>query len=327
MSITHDPTSGTTGPDRTLVSRRRLLGAGAGAAGAAALGACADDGPNLPADGEIVSVRTPSVPRRDPASPLWDEAPPTVVALEGQITAPPYRLEPVVADISVRSLHDRDDVALLVEWDDPRPDAATVANDGFRDACAVLLGDPAAGEELRFMGTQQHPVTLLQWKADWQHDVEHGVRTIDDEYPDRSVDAYPPIVTDDPLGITPADYVTADATPWLPGLHVGNLLSAPTRTRCVEKMIAYGFGTTTTTDTQDADGWGRHHGGRWAVVVTKPLAAHDAGELHLRPRGSATCAFAVWSGADGDAGGKKSVSTRTYRLVLREAHGPSPFPS
>lgn len=324
MSTTSPRPARTPASASETLSRRALLGAGVSGLGAAALAACADDGPNLAAEGEIVSVRVSSVPL-DPSSPEWTTAPAVEVGLEGQQVTKPFRDAPSVPAIHVRSLHDGDLVAFRVDWDDAEPDDATVAADAFRDACAVLLGEDRLGDEIRFMGTQDHPTTLLHWKADWQHDVEHGVRTIDDEFPDRSIDVYPPFADTDPMTVTPQSYVDAGATERLPGLHVGNVLAAPSRSTPVEKTIAWGFRTTTTAPTQDAVGHGRHHDGHWSVVLAKPLRATDPGELTVRPRGAATCAFAIWSGADHDAGGRKSPSARTYRLVLRDRFGPSPI--
>ena len=37
--------------------------------------------------------------------------------------------------------------------------------------------------------------TLLHWKADWQRDIDQGRSDLDDAYPNRSVDVYPPLVT------------------------------------------------------------------------------------------------------------------------------------
>ena len=304
------------GPADGRVSRRALLTAGAAGAGAALLSACSDDGPYVPVAGQIASFPTSAVPL-DPGAAAWTTAPPTEVELDSQLVARPYRNDPFVPTIEVRSLHDRELIAFRITWNDAGQDAATVAVDGFRDACAVLLGEDRLGEEIRLMGNQDRPVTLLHWKADWQHDVDHGVRTIDDEFPNRSVDVYPPFVHEDPAEVTPADYVTADVTYRLPGLHVGNVLAATDRTTPVEKAVAWGFRTTATAPTQDAVGRGVHEGSRWSVVLAKPLRSTDPGELALARGGGATCAFAVWSGDDGDAGSRKSPSRQTYRLVLR----------
>jgi hypothetical protein len=52
------------------------------------------------------------------------------------------------------------------------------------------------------------------------------------------------------------------------------------------------------------------------VTIAKPLVALDEGETAISVGGLATCAFAVWSGADGDAGGRKSPSASVYQLVI-----------
>jgi hypothetical protein len=166
------------------------------------------------------------------------------------------------------------------------------------------------------MGSQQQPATLLHWKADWQRDVDKGVQGEAEVYPNRSIDTYPPLTGSKPSEVTAVDYQKAGATAWLPGLHVGNPLSAATRTVPVEKLVAYGFGTATHAESQDCRGRGARTGEGWRVVIAKPLASSGTGEVALSPGSAATCAFAIWSGSDHDAGSKKSPSATVYRLVL-----------
>lgn len=300
----------------TTVTRRRLIGGSAAIAGTAAVAACAPDFPDAVAPGDVHVVRVPRVPVDDPDSDVWGRTPPKTVDMASQQIALPHKARPSVDTIEVRAIHDGTTIGFRVDWEDPDVHDLTVRVDDFRDACAVLLA-PGAGEEtMRTMGTSDSPATLLHWKADWQRDLDVGRSGLDAVYPNRSVDAYPPLVGATPADVTIADYVEADASEWLPGTHVENPISAPTRTTPVEKIVANGFSTSTTTPTQNASGRGIRHGEGWRVTIAKLLDADDDGETSLTPGSVATCAFAIWSGADGDAGSRKSPSATVYQLVI-----------
>jgi hypothetical protein len=102
---------------------------------------------------------------------------------------------------------------------------------------------------------------------------------------------------------------------WLPGWRVGNPLSQPLKATPVEKLGARGPGTVTSFANQDALGSGVWRDGVWTVVLAKSLRATDEKEILLKPGGRYALAFAVWSGAHGDVGARKSI-TRLGRLYL-----------
>jgi len=89
-----------------------------------------------------------------------------------------------------------------------------------------------------------------------------------------------------------------------------NTLAQP----AVEKAIAYGFSTTTTAANQDAGGRGIRTATGWRVILTKPLAAADDGEVAVLSGTGASCAFAVWSGGVHDAGSRKCPATAVHAL-------------
>lgn len=301
-----------------LMSRRRLLGAGLVGAGSVALAGCISD-PD-PTDaiavGEIRAERVPRVPVDSPTSSTWARTRPTVVAMGPQNIALPQRAAPAVPQIVVRAVHDGAMVAFRLDWADPDVDDLTVRVDEFRDACAVLLTAGQGDQTLRTMGSATQPATLIQWKADWERDENQGRQGRAAVYPNATVDVYPPIYTKASGEVTPADYVAAGATAWLPGLRAGNPLSQVERKTCVEKGVARGFGTFTTCATQDAVGGGQRTDRGWRVVLAKPLGASDTDEMALAPGAAYTCAFAVWSGSTKDAGSRKSPSALAYQLTL-----------
>lgn len=298
---------------RRTISRRRVVQGAAAGSGALALAGCRAD--HL-FTGDVNAVRVRSVPVDDPDHERWTRAPELAVALGPQDMALPLQLEPKIASVRVRALHDGERIAFRLDWDDPDVDDLTVRVDDFRDACAVLLAPGPAVAEIRTMGNATTPATLLHWKADWQRDVDQGRQDLAAVYPNRTVDVYPPMWDVAPADVDVTSYIEHDATEWLPGLHVGNPLSVAGRTTPVEKAIAWGFSTTTSGTAQDVLGRGVRTGTGWRVVISKPLGASDDGEVTLRPGDTAACAFAVWSGAFHEAGSRKAPSIDVYAVAL-----------
>jgi len=298
----------------TSFSRRYVLKGAAVGAGAAALAGCA---PDHFVSGDVNAPRVRHVPD-DPDDSSWRHASELEVELGPQNMALPQQLDPAVWSVGVRALHDGERIAFRLDWGDSGVDDLTVRVDDFRDACAVLLAPGLAVDELRTMGSETTPATLLHWKADWQRDVDEGRQGLDAAYPNRVVDVYPPLWDVAPHEVDIAAYEDHDATEWLPGVHVGNPISIGGRSTPVEKAIAYGFGTTTNAATQSARGRGVRTETGWSVVISKPLDADDDGEIGLRPGSRSTCAFAVWSGATHDAGSRKAPSVNVYGLALED---------
>lgn len=308
-------TSETTRPEARTSRRAFLAGglAGGAAVGLAVAAGCTTD--RVRTAREVVAVPTNEVPV-DPNAPAWTFAPVTRVALDGQTTAPPVRPKPSLPWVEVRALYDRERVGFRVSWEAPRPSHLAIGTDRFRDACAVLLAPDPDNAALRFMGTAETRVTILHWKADWQRDVDFGRQGLKAAFPNAAADYYPPMPAGSAARVTLAEYRRAGATEWEPGLHVGNPLSAERRTSPVEKLHAQGFGTAATAADQDADGRGVWAGGRWHVVLRAPRRPSGAGEPALDPDQARGMAVAVWMGAAGDRGGRKSPSRELLRLVL-----------
>jgi DMSO reductase family type II enzyme heme b subunit len=298
------------------LSRRGLLAGGLAGAGTLALAACAADDPDATASDAVQVARVRRAPVDDPASETWRSATPTAIAMDAQAIALPYRETPLVPQISVRAVHDGETIAFRLTWSDTGTEDLTVPVDGFRDACAVLLAPGDGDQAVRMMGATSTPATLLQWKADWQRDLEEGIQSVATTFPNGTVDVYMPLVREVPSEVTPADYEAGGVSQWLPGLHVGNPLSGSTRTTCVEKLVAWGYGTAATTATQNAMGRGERSDNGWTVVVAKPMASTDDDELDIHPGRAYTCAFALWAGNEADSGGRKTPSKLAHRLVV-----------
>jgi len=273
----------------------------------------------VPAASEVVAWQVSRLPGVDePDSPIWDKTILARVALEAQQTTPPPKTTPPVKSVHVAALHDRNSLAVRFEWSDRARDDRTIAVDGYRDAVALLLGPATDDAGLRLMGTADVPVTLLQWKADWQRDLERGFQGIEVEFPNATFDYYPPLTPGTSDITVPDDYEAHQATQWLPGYRAGNPVSQMTKHSPVEKLVARGFGSATTQPTQNATGHGTWRDGRWHVVISRPLEGVDDEEITLVPGKPYSMAVAVWSGAEGDAGSRKSPSKSLLRLDMTD---------
>lgn len=309
--------------EKRRVTRRNVLIGLAGAGALASTGGLAyglmrvlqdDDKPVTEADLLSVFIDQP-VPATDPESALWNEAQAVEVALTGQTVILPFKQEPAVEAVNVRSLHDGQSIAFRMEWADPQKDEHSIKTGQFQDACGVMLGSYPAPAALWTMGTPETPVTILHWRADWQLDIDAGFQDLEVAFPNVALDFYPPLVgAQHPLKLP--DAYPEDARMWLPGWSVGNPLSQPVKETPVQKLIGRGPGTLEALARQDAVGKGVWEDGRWKVVLARPLSASDDHETALAPGGEYSIAFTVWSGADSDVGARKSL-TQLGRLRVQ----------
>ncbi len=290
------------GTDR--ITRRQAL-VGLAALGAAAVASPALAQPSQQPDVRAVRVPPPLPP--DPEAEVWQRVPASEVALIGQAMVLPTKMRPAVRSVWVRCAHEGEHVAFLLEWEDRRADRRTVKMREFKDGCGVMLLPAGAGGTEWMMGTPKTPATVLHWRADWQLDLDAGFQDLETAFPNVAFDFYPPLLrTAHPPKLP--DAYPPEARKWLPGWYAGNPLSQPRKRSAVEKLVAQGAGTLEQLPTQNATGRGVWKDGRWRVVLRKPLRAVDPREITLAPGGTYALALAVWQGAAGDRGARKSIT-------------------
>ncbi|MFQ5756615.1 MAG: ethylbenzene dehydrogenase-related protein [Acidiferrobacterales bacterium] len=260
----------------------------------------------------------------DPADPLWGDADVLEVPLAPQAVVKPRTYEAGVKLIKVRALYEKERLAFLVEWGDPQHDAMAGGVSAFQDAVAVEFPvNPAGGIPYFGMGEPDRPVTIYQWKSDWQSGLD---KDVDEKYPNMAVDWYPfsgrgpgEIAEATDYGKKAADRVFH--TSW----WVGNTIADPAlqAQRPVNKLQAEGFGTVkpVESDRQDGLGKGAWRDGVWKTVILIPRAQ----EQFTFERGKTIpVAFAAWDGAHHERGGEKAVST-WYFLSLEKPIGTFPY--
>lgn len=141
-----------------------------------------------------------------PDDPMWEQAEPMDFRLAGQVIAAPRWQNASIELITMKAIYDDNDIAFLVEWDDPFKDAVhdadqeldlaeirevgnfnsyVAANDmvtrqleTFRDSVALQfpIKLPEGTKKPHFMrGDSSQPVHLWMWKADLDADGERAV--------------------------------------------------------------------------------------------------------------------------------------------------------
>lgn len=237
---------------------------------------------------------------------VFEKAPALTVALLPQVAATPRNPAPATASLDVRAVRNDDHAAFLLEWRDETADVRATIDD-FGDMAALQLPVAAGPPPAPFMGNAGGRVQILQWRADWQTDVERGATTMRELYP-NAYDA--DFHHEDHLQGT-------EAAAYRGAVSLGNPMSASQRSSSVQDLMAEGFGSLTPRATQAASGKGTHAEGRWHVVISRPLAATGESSANLVPGTATHVSFAVWNGSYAEVGARKAWAAWVPLEVLR----------
>jgi len=122
--------------------------------------------PPPPGDTGSVSLRLyqveGNVPAEDPNSSVWASIPGSEFKLAPQVHWPPRIQEVTVKSVKVKGVHNGQELAILVEYNDPTEDAADAA------ALEFMVGDKQAhfahGQEM--LQVEGGPVNIWYWKKE-----------------------------------------------------------------------------------------------------------------------------------------------------------------
>jgi hypothetical protein len=239
-----------------------------------------------------VSRLTGPLPR-DPEDGKWADAPALHIMLHQQtMVAPRMQQEGMIPHIELRSLHNGEEVAFHLRWQDAQVDE-TEAIARFADTVAVQLPVDPSTPTAVMMGQPGRPVHILHWRANWQQAIGNGPRNARSAYPNAVNELAPEDILDKDTAIT-----------YYPALRMGNARAIRDRTTSVEEMVAEGFGTLTTHKEQRAEGHGKLSNGHWSVVIVMPMNGGQ-NQAKLRPGQPTRVAVAAWDGSKGDRGARK----------------------
>jgi hypothetical protein len=253
------------------------------------------------------------LPVFDPDALAWKNAPPTRITVFGQNITTPMLFNPSITSLESRSMNNGTWIAFFVEWSDSTESAKTLRTEQFRDAIAISF--PVTDDRTFIaMGGPNTPVSIAQWKADWQRDIDIGFQDREDEFPNMAVDLYPH-AKDNATGVVPTEDIDKD---FVAGLAADNPLSNPVKTTPIEELVAEGFGTLTTQTHQDSTGKGIWEDGVWKVIIARPITTPDLSDPQFEPGMKTDIAFAVWDGDNGEVGARKSLSLWNTLLIEAE---------
>jgi DMSO reductase family type II enzyme heme b subunit len=260
----------------------------------AAAAAC--NGAHEPVATEVVAVRHAPLPT-DPGDRAWTHARPFPAPLVPQDMVEPRLVTPSTRQVTVRALSDGTRVAFRLDWADGTRDDRP-ATGSFADGCAVQL--PARVEPdvpAPQMGEPGRPVEVAYWRASWQAVVDGRPDTIAAIHPNAVVDHYP----FEAAALEPGSPdQRAMAARYAPARALGNDMAGP-RTQPLQDLVAEGPGTLRPGPAH-SEGHGMRTADGWSVVLARPLPEGMA------PGRRGQIAFAVWDGANQEAGARKMRS-------------------
>jgi hypothetical protein len=226
---------------------------------------------------------------------VFAQATASKVTLLPQVVTTPHQPAPATSSLEVRAVRNEDHAGFLLEWEDESANLRAPV-DGFGDMVAIEFPVDAGPPPAPFMGNKGGRVQILQWRADWQTDLERGAVSIQELYPNAyAADFY-----------HEEHLPEASAAAYRGAVAVGNPMSDRKRSSSVQDLMAEGFGSLTPRATQAAAGAARHDGTRWHVVITRPLKATGDSAASLEAGSATHVAFAVWNGAKGEVGARKA---------------------
>jgi Ethylbenzene dehydrogenase len=246
---------------------------------------------------EVIAIPAAQLPA-GPADVAWDTVPEYVAKLIPQDLVEPRLAQPSTPEMRVQALTNGTEIAFLLRWVDADQNDAEKPGQ-FVDACAVqvpakLMPNPPAPQ----MGEAGNSVQIAYWRADWQAWVNGRADNIKSIYPNAEITHYPFQASSLPPG-SPEQKEMAKR--FAPADAVGNRRQGP-RQSPVESLLAEGPGTLAPNPSLAVHGNGVRTMDGWAVMIVRPLP--DG----LAPRVRTSVAFAVWQGANKEAGARKMRS-------------------
>ncbi len=223
-----------------------------------------------------------------------------------------------VCGAEVKAIHDGFTIYFQITWSDPTKDIRTIAVQDFKDAAALMF--PLGAVEITpadhfspRMGDREKPVNIWHWKADWAEDLydKNKLVGVEVQYPNLEDDFYSNPYLSDHLHelITSSEMLSG-------GCAANNLLSQPARGRTVEDLNAEGFGTLTTQEHQDVNGYSQYKNGVWTVIMYRSLTTSDRDDVQFVPGGQSYFNVAIWNGSEKDRNGQKNISVQWHPITL-----------
>lgn len=233
------------------------------------------------------------------------------VSLMGQPMVPPKPKSTETSSVRVSAIHDGKWAAFRLRWKDAEiSESDRLAT--FSDAVAIQF--PIKNNEAPpppMMGGKDDPVHIFHWRYQYQVDAIKGKKTIDQIYPNMSLDMYP---LDFRLKGNHQEATQEQKDSFVGGLAAGNPQSVPKSG--VDEILAEGFGTSALMEARLAKGFGEWKNGEWTVIIARPLNYENESKLPVGKKSN--IAFAVWQGGKKEIGAIKSLTMMWTPLSVSE---------
>jgi Ethylbenzene dehydrogenase len=246
---------------------------------------------------EVIAVPAAQLPG-SPSDAAWDSAPEYLAKLIPQDLVEPRLAQASTPEVRVQAMTNGSEIAFRLRWVDATQNDTEIPGQ-FVDACAVqipakLMPNPPAPQ----MGEAGSLVQIAYWRADWQAWVNGRADNIKSIYPNAEITHYPFQANSLAPGSPEQNEM---AKRYAPADAVGNRRQSP-RTSAVESLTAEGPGTLAPNPGMAVKGSGVRTQDGWAVMIVRPLPEG------LAPKARTSIAFAVWQGANKEAGARKMRS-------------------
>lgn len=237
-----------------------------------------------------------------PASPddeAWNRVEPSYVPLVGQVIEAPRQFAPAVDGAWVRAVHDGEELAVLVEWNDPSDSPDPAWNEWQLRIAATLPADgrPAAADTVPDAVPDRDPEPAPDAAPD----------AAPDPLPDGLAIQFPPSV---PTGMErPYFLMGGTASPvylWHWDRRAG-----------FAEMRARGLGELESLGSGEIDGAASWDAGRWTLMVRRPLATGDPASLAFSEGVAIPFGLFAWDGSSAEDATRGSISA-WYFLYLEE---------
>ncbi len=222
----------------------------------------------------------------------WEPIHPSEIQMEYQVMVLPWG-KSLINPVTVKSFHNGREIYFYMSWKDDTENRITGIN-RFSDAAAIMfpIGNNVQNSTI-MMGFMANGSNIWQWKA--SQDSEYWLK--EPPKTDAYADFYYPFEENETFVVSKIAPVSA-----------------------VNDLMVIRVGTLTPKPAQNVQGRGLWNNGTWQVVFKRSLniadPEQDADFNTLR-----RVAFAVWNGANGDRGGRKSISHDWAALEIMPAEG------
>lgn len=221
------------------------------------------------------------------SSDVWESLPAKDIEMIQQVMVLPWG-KSLISPLTVKSFHDGKNIYFYVSWKDDTENRNT-GLDEFPDGVAIMspLGDDVQPSMI-MMGKS----SIWQWKADidkeyWLSETQKTGAYSDFYYPFEENETF----------------VVSKSHPRM----------------AVHDLNSIRVGTLTHKPYHNVEGRGLWDKGTWRVVFKSSLKPYDPElDAQFNPGEKRFIAFAVWNGANGDRGSRKSISNGFVTLDIKE---------